>query len=148
MTPSRLCRPALLLAVVGLGALAPLSAVGDESGWRKVRDICVPHVEFEDAPAPSRSLPDPEGTVNLDFGLTLGLPAPDYERIKELARGLDYDPEKCYRYVRNNISHASYYGLLKGPVIALWKTKFLVTRDIREWKNGNMSMSSLTVLRL
>ena len=92
-----------------------LHAIGDDFGWWRVRDMQVPRVELGDDVPSDRALPAPVGTVDMDFGLTNGLPASSYGRIVELARGLDHDPDKCYRYVRDNIAYASYYGLLKGP---------------------------------
>ena len=90
-------------------------ASSDEFGWWRVKDVPVPDVEFQDDSPPLRALPVPDGTVNMDLGLALGLPATTFEHIAELARGLDYNPDNCYRYVRNNIAYASYYGLLRGP---------------------------------
>ena len=57
--------------------------------------------------------PTPPDTFTLDLPETI--PASDFARIKELARGLDYDWEKCYRFVRDNIAYAPYFGILRGP---------------------------------
>ncbi len=60
--------------------------------------------------APERVLP----TV-LDLGLQQTLPASDMALIKELARGLDYDWEKCYYFVRNHINYVPCGGIMRGP---------------------------------
>lgn len=52
-------------------------------------------------------------SVTLD--LPTNLPVSDYGRIKELARSLDYDWDKCYRFVRDNIKFTPYGGILRGP---------------------------------
>lgn len=51
----------------------------------------------------------------IDLGLPQTIPASDFTRIKELARGLDYDWIKCYRFVRDHITYAPYYGIVRGP---------------------------------
>ena len=104
-----------LAAMFALGVFATPCEGEDVGGWRRVRDLTVPAIEFVEDPPVLRMRSAPEGTVDLDFGLTNGLPVSEYGRIKELARGLDHDVDKCYRYVRDNIAYASYYGLLKGP---------------------------------
>ena len=98
-----------------VGAFAPLHSSGDECGWWRVRGLPVPQTpEFTDAAPSLRAFPAP-GAVDMDLGLTNCLPVASWDRIKELARGLDHDPVKCYRYVRDNIAYASYFGILKGP---------------------------------
>ncbi|MFO7534147.1 MAG: DUF6531 domain-containing protein, partial [Kiritimatiellia bacterium] len=52
---------------------------------------------------------------DIDLGLSSTMPATDFARIKELARGLDYDWEKCCRFVRDNIDYAPYAGIMRGP---------------------------------
>ena len=39
----------------------------------------------------------------------------DDSRIRELARGLDHDWERCYDFVRNHIAFTLYPGIMKGP---------------------------------
>ena len=68
-------------------------ASSDEFGWWRVKDVPVPDVEFQDDSPPLRALPVPDGTVNMDLGLALVLPATTFEHIAELARGLDYNPD-------------------------------------------------------
>ena len=51
----------------------------------------------------------------ITLNLLTNLPAMDMARIKELARGLDYDWDKCYRFVRNQIDFAPYWGIMRGP---------------------------------
>ena len=36
-------------------------------------------------------------------------------RIRELAKGLDYDWRKCFDFVRNNIVYSIYPGIMRGP---------------------------------
>lgn len=48
-------------------------------------------------------------------GLSGRLPAADDSRIRELARGLDNDWERCFDFVRNHIVYAPYPGIMKGP---------------------------------
>lgn len=100
---------AIFLAVMS----ASTCAIGEECGWRRVCEVPETQIECEETPSHVRSLSRLVGA--LDIGLSNGLPASDFGRIKELARALDHDPDKCYRYVRDNIAYASYAGLLKGP---------------------------------
>ena len=100
---------AIFLAVISASACA----IGEECGWRRVCEVPETQIEWEETPSHVRSLSRLVGA--LDIGLSNGLPASDFGRIKELARALDHDPDKCYRYVRDNIAYASYAGLLKGP---------------------------------
>lgn len=48
-------------------------------------------------------------------GLAGELPAADDTRIRELARGLDHNWERCFDYVRNHIAYTPYPGIQKGP---------------------------------
>lgn len=48
-------------------------------------------------------------------GLAGALPAADDSRMRELARGLDHDWERCFEFVRNHIAYAPYPGIVKGP---------------------------------
>ena len=48
-------------------------------------------------------------------GLERLLPAASDARIRELARGLEYDWEKCFNFVRDNIAFSLYPGIMKGP---------------------------------
>ena len=48
-------------------------------------------------------------------GLAGRLPAADDSRIRELARGLDHDWERCFDFVRNHIAYTPYPGIVKGP---------------------------------
>lgn len=48
-------------------------------------------------------------------GLAGQFPAADGARIRELARGLDHDWERCFDYVRNHILYTPYPGIQKGP---------------------------------
>ena len=90
----------------------PLGLIGDDSGWRRICEL--PDTDIvRIAEAMPNQLRTAAGT--LDLGVSNGLPSYDCDRILELARGLDYDPGKCYRYVRDNIAYATYPGLLKGP---------------------------------
>lgn len=108
-------RERLRICALVVQLVAVVRVAGDECGWWRVGEINVPQIEFEDDNPSLLAVPAPSGTVNMDFALQNGLPEPSWARIKELARGLDNDPEKCYRYVRNNIAYASYFGFLKGP---------------------------------
>lgn len=109
-----MCTLVSTLSSVAAMFVAP-SAACDECGWRRVQEIPVlPAVVFEEDELPARSFPAP-GVVDMDLGLVNHLPSGTLERIRELAKGLDYDPEKCYRYVRDNIAYVSYFGILKGP---------------------------------
>ena len=104
-----------MFAALVVAVHMPLFTVGDECGWWRVRDIPTPQTpEFIDAAPSLRAVPE-HGTVDMNLGLTNYLSAASWDRVKELARGLDHDPDKCYRYVRDNIAYASYFGLLKGP---------------------------------
>lgn len=47
--------------------------------------------------------------------LPIALPTPEQPHIHELARGLDYDWQACFEFVRNEIHFAPYQGLLRGP---------------------------------
>ena len=100
---------AILLAVI----FASSCAIGEECGWRRVCAVPETQIEWEETSSQARSHSRTVGA--LDLGLSNGLPSSDYGRIAELARALDHDPDKCYRYVRDNIAYASYAGLLKGP---------------------------------
>ena len=42
------------------------------------------------------------------------LPSDDGGRIRELARGLDWNWQKCYRFVRDHVRFEPYFGILKG----------------------------------
>ena len=42
------------------------------------------------------------------------LPEPSGDRIRELARGLDHDWRKCFRFVRDNVKFVPSPGLLRG----------------------------------
>lgn len=48
---------------------------------------------------------------------TLPLSLPDYDspRLKELARALDHDWEKCYDFVRDNVQYIALPGIMRGP---------------------------------
>ena len=48
-------------------------------------------------------------------GLSGRLPVADDSRILELARGLDYNWERCFEFVRNRIDYTPYPGIVKGP---------------------------------
>ena len=63
-------------------------ASSDEFGWWRVKDVPVPDVEFQDDSPPLRALPVPDGTVNMDLGLALGLPATTFGESPMVA-----DPE-------------------------------------------------------
>jgi RHS repeat-associated protein len=43
-----------------------------------------------------------------------------HEEIAELARGLDNDVERIYRYVHEHIEYEPYYGCKKGALLTLW----------------------------
>ena len=49
------------------------------------------------------------------LGLDYLLPIEASGRIRELARGLDHDWQKCFDFVRNNIAYAIYPGIMRGP---------------------------------
>lgn len=51
----------------------------------------------------------------LDGGLVKTLPEASTVRIRELARGLEYDWEKCFDFVRNYIAFSVYPGIMRGP---------------------------------
>ena len=105
----------VIALLFGIGVLMPFRILGDECGWWRVREMPVPRViEFDDVMPSQRSFSE-SGVVNMDLALSSHLPTPSWDRIMELARGLDRDPEKCYWYVRNNIAYAPYDGILKGP---------------------------------
>lgn len=90
---------AILLAVI----FASSCAIGEECGWRRVCEVPETQIEWEEAPSHVRS---PSRSVgSLDLGLSNGLPASDCGRIAELARALDHDPDKCYRYVPYDFTH-------------------------------------------
>ena len=63
-------------------------ASSDEFGWWRVKDVPVPDVEFQDDSPPLRALPVPDGTVNMDLGLALGLLATTFGESPMVA-----DPE-------------------------------------------------------
>jgi hypothetical protein len=79
------------------------------------------------APVPQSQPPDllaavppppplaPDADVDVGLPLSPGVPADRMERVRELARGLDHDWMKCYRFVRDNIDFAPYKGILRGP---------------------------------
>jgi len=53
------------------------------------------------------------GPINLD--LQRALPAAPGDLIVETARGLKYDWQLCYMFVRDNIRFTPYKGIVKGP---------------------------------
>ena len=61
-------------------------------------------------PAPTRDGGVPVST-NL---LPPRLPGNSLPRVRELARGLDHDWEKCFRFVRDNVAFSPYRGFLRG----------------------------------
>ena len=50
------------------------------------------------------------GTVDADFAT---------DEVKELARGLQYDPLRIFNFVRNQIRYEHYYGCKKGAALTL-----------------------------
>ncbi len=54
------------------------------------------------------------GEVASSAMLKPSLPVPDNSRIRELAKGLDFDIQKCYDFVRNHIAYTPYRGFMKG----------------------------------
>lgn len=48
-------------------------------------------------------------------GLAGQLPPAGDSRILELARGLDHDWERCFKFVRDHIAYVPYPGIVKGP---------------------------------
>ncbi|MCL1888074.1 MAG: hypothetical protein FWF96_04300, partial [Kiritimatiellaeota bacterium] len=53
--------------------------------------------------------------AEVDLGLEATVPAQDFARVKELARGLDYDWERCFEFVRDHIAFTPAWGLARGP---------------------------------
>ena len=60
-------------------------------------------------------LPPLSAPAAVDLSLAQGLPASDFARIGELAKGLDYNPWRCFEFVRDNIRFVSYFGIVRGP---------------------------------
>lgn len=64
--------------------------------------------------AKKSAMPAADGNTT-GTGLDLLLPPASDSRIRELARGLDYDWSKCFDFVRNNIAYSIYPGIMRGP---------------------------------
>ena len=78
-----------MFAALVVAVHMPLFTVGDECGWWRVRDIPTPQTpEFIDAAPSLRAVPE-HGTVDMNLGLTNYLSAASWDRVKELASGID-----------------------------------------------------------
>lgn len=146
-----------LLSLLGLFVFATVSLFAQEEpiGWKTRSVTNVPAFDPTSAPsAPSfatqsvvtnatsgvatmaMSAQTPATTFSLDLPTTL--PAYDMARIKELARGLDYDWRKCYGFVRDHIEYAPYFGIMRGPERTLFD---------REGNDADQSFLLLALLR-
>jgi len=67
------------------------------------------------------------------------LPTADQTRLKELARGLEYDWVKCFDFVRNHIAFSLYPGIMRGAERTLID---------REGNDADQSLLLVALLRL
>ena len=67
------------------------------------------------------------------------LPKADNARLKELARGLEYDWEKCFDFVWNHIEFSLYPGIMRGAERTLID---------REGNDADQSLLLVALLRL
>ena len=113
------------LFAIAFAVLIQVAAADDFGGWK----IAKPSVSnaFDLALAPRiavselASIPQHVGTgkhriLRADAAQDLEklLPSGDGSRIRELARGLDWNWQKCYRFVRDQVRFEPYFGILKG----------------------------------
>jgi len=73
------------------------------------------------------------------------------DEIKELARGLEYDPLRIFNYVRNQIRYEHYYGCKKGAALTLFEKSgndfdqcTLLVSLLREAAAANASIGNVT----
>ena len=129
--------PILLTMTAALAALPILAAAGIPGGWldRKWNPESTNDIPRFAMPADLRGPDSPTAhsaaakkarsaarlaasSPSVAFtpgGLAGTLPAADDSRIRELARGLDHDWERCFEFVRNHIAYTPYPGIVKGP---------------------------------
>ena len=108
------CLPLCLSAVEPVGWVTRCGQGGREAG---IDDL--PLLDMNPLPTvitngtASRYTRPAEGTrTALEFQRTL--PQTESQRIRELARGLDYDWRKCYFFVRDNIAFTPASGFMRG----------------------------------
>jgi len=123
----RCCKRSLFccLFVGYVFGIAPLPAAADVPGGWVTRCGCpaadtdkLPVVDI--APLPNVFTNGSNGIRHLRqngggaFALQRVLPPCESPRVRELARGLDYDWRKCYFFVRDNIAFTSAVGFMRG----------------------------------
>ena len=100
---------AVLLAFSASGEWMTLAPPGDPPTLFSVTGTVASAAVRNNAPVPAEGARTSPQQI-----LPTRLPPPDGSRIAELARSLDNDWRKCFRFVRDHVAYTPYFGFLRG----------------------------------